>query len=437
MRSIVADVVGGAVSSRKRAQAEKKLKEQIDNYWDFDSEKPSVVFLHHAYYYFKYLAAALRKRGVNAINVMRDPLDHDDRFHLHGCDIELFDEDPEIFRVNLDYMDAFVRKNASLLHFAGMGRQSFSDNMDGSFARDTVPWDFLDLKRSGVKFGYTHSGCCDLVSKTAFRRWSGGVCEFCHWRDEPAICSDLRNMAWGHTVTYLCDLICIETDPMLDFKSNPLKVYREPLTCALDPGVWHPDLAFPADLKIEKEQDEVLIFHAMANFSWRRQGDDNIKGSSAVFAAIEKLKKRGHKVRMIFHDQVPNIDLRHIQVQADIVVDQLRYGRYGAMARESLMLGKPTVGYVNPKEEIAGAESECVLEAPIVNATVDTVFDVLEELVLSAEKRKTIGEHSRAYALKWWSADACAERFEEVLYRLQSGLPPMESSVDATMWRGL
>ena len=47
---------------------------------------------------------------------------------------------------------------------------------------------------------------------------------------------------------------------------------------------------------------------------------------------------------------MPNKDVRFIQVQADIVVDQLNYGRYGAQAREGMMLGRPTVCYINKSE---------------------------------------------------------------------------------------
>ena len=63
--------------------------------------------------------------------------------------------------------------------------------------------------------------------------------------------------------------------------------------------------------------------------------------SGAVMAAIEKLKAEGLPVQLYFATEVPSRSVRFIQVQADIVVDQLNYGRIGANARESMMLGRP------------------------------------------------------------------------------------------------
>ena len=67
-------------------------------------------------------------------------------------------------------------------------------------------------------------------------------------------------------------------------------------------------------------------------------------------AALDRLKSEGHKVRLIFIDNVVSRDVKYIQAQVDIVLDQLNYGRYGATARESLMLGKATICRLNPRQ---------------------------------------------------------------------------------------
>jgi glycosyltransferase involved in cell wall biosynthesis len=152
---------------------------------------------------------------------------------------------------------------------------------------------------------------------------------------------------------------------------------------------------------------------------------------------VNRLRDEGHRLRLEFVTDVPNKDVRFIQAQADIIVDQLRYGRYGATAREGLMLGVPVVGALNTSELVPTARSECMEEAPIVHATEETIYEVLKDLVVSPDKRRAIGAASRAYALKWWSADACAARFEDVYDRLMSGRPVWPDAPDFRQAAGL
>ena len=389
----------------------------------------SVVFLHHCYYNFYYLARALRKRGWDALSVIVEPPTNPDLRFAHGEDLNLYDPDPALFRRRLGKFVSYVKRRMRMVHFYGRGRMSFfPEHWDASEQYEKYPADFVKLRKAGVRIGYSHSGCLDLVSQSSFHRWSGGCCDRCIWQDKPDVCSDTRNLAWGRKVQEYCDLICTETDPVLDFKSGN-KVYREPLTFALDPDVWCADMAVPERWRLPREEGEVLVYHAMGNLSQRTSETRNIKGTPAVGAAVERLRREGHKVRLEFVSDVPSTEVRFIQVQADIIVDQLNYGRYGATSREGMMLGKPTICFINPREEIPGAESECIEECPLVSATEATVYEVLRGLVLDSEKRLAIGRASRAHALKWWSADSCAERFEQVYDRLMAGLRPAERIV--------
>jgi len=196
------------------------------------------------------------------------------------------------------------------------------------------------------------------------------------------------------------------------------------LTFALDPDVWCPDMAVPERWCVPKEKDEIPVYHAMGNVSLRTSDTRNIKGSPAVVAVVERLRCEGHKVGLEFVSNLPSPDVRFMQVQANIFVDELNFGRCGATAREGMMLGKPTVRFIDPREEVQGAESACLAECPLVSATEATVYDVLKKLAQNPERRRAIGEASRAHAAKWWSADACSERYEGVYARLMSSRPP-------------
>ena len=100
-------------------------------------------------------------------------------------------------------------------------------------------------------------------------------------------------------------------------------------------------------------------------------------------------------------------------MQADIIIDQLNYGRYGAFAREGMMLGKPVICKIDYLSE--SFPNLALKECPLINADENTLYYVLKDLVnLSEQERKIIGNRSREYMLKWHSADQCAERFEKI-----------------------
>ena len=221
----------------------------------------------------------------------------------------------------------------------------------------------------------------------------------------------------------VADLVATEGFPALDWQATE-KAFREPLTTALDPELWRPDLIVPDKYKLKRDPGELIVYHAVGNIETRAREGRNIKGSGAVLAAVDRLRAEGVKVRIEFVTNVPSKDVRFIQVQADVIIDQLNYGRYGATAREAMMLGKPTICYII-QEEPAGAERlESIETCPLVSANEETVYTVLKGLLENEERRRAVGEASRAFALKWHSANACAERFEAVYDRLMQGMPP-------------
>ncbi|HET6891480.1 MAG TPA: glycosyltransferase, partial [Pyrinomonadaceae bacterium] len=289
----------------------------------------------------------------------------------------------------------------------------------------------------GKKIGYTASGCNSGVAQSSVMDWSalGGrkVCDRCVWQTNADVCNDERNLAWGRKLEKHCDLICGEMVPGLDYMALQGKATREPLTTCLDPDFWRPDLAIPADLKLTRERGEILVYHAFGNYDSRALNGRNIKGTPAIFDAIERLKAEGEHVRLIFVTTEHNKQVRYSQAQADIIVDQLNYGRYGATAREGMMLGKPVICYINAHEMRPQLELACLRECPLISATEDTVYATLKVLLANRVLRHDIGKAGRRYAMKWHSADACAERYEKVYDRLLAGLPPVAEEPAASI----
>jgi len=389
-----------------------------------EPRRRSLVLLHNNYYHFNCLAAGLRKRGWDAVTVSLESLDSPQRQFYHGEDVNLFDADPEAMaRRTADFFRT-VPERFENLHFCGQGYPTFFHaNVENSPSPHATPWDFLELRRHRTLIGFMPSGCTDGGLQSSIQELTGGLCDRCVWQLRPDVCSDERSLAWNRKLALLCDWVGLECDHATPERVSPKTVYG-PVVTTLDPDRWHPDIDVPDEMRIERQANEILIYHAVGNYLTRRVDDRDLKGTGAVFAAIEQLKAEGLPVRLVFAHDVPSTQVRFLQVQADIVVDQLNYGRYGANAREAMMLGRPTICRMSARQAPTLPPLRPIEEAPMEDADESSVVNVMRALVLDRDRRLDLGRRARQFAVAWHGQDACAERYERVVDRIRAGLPP-------------
>lgn len=385
--------------------------------------KKSVLFVGASYYNAYYLAKELRKLGWKA-TVMTHPGDMSEGFG-HGWDIDIkFDAGARATaRRAATVAKAFL--GHSILHFSGV------HNLRAAYyvrpSRFPMPdgRDIRVLKRLGKKVVYSQSGCLDGVSQTSFAKWGDRpVCLDCVWRTRPDVCSDERNVAWGKLRNSLCDFQVGQGGNRVDYNDDP-SIHEVPEFYCLDPDVWDPAEPIPVEHQLRIPKQTVKIYHAVGNFDTRTiaEGRRNLKSTHIYVPTIERLKRAGHDVELVFVKDVPNRVVRYYQLQSDIVADMLTVGFYGANVREGLMLGKPVVCYLRP-EWLASIRREIpqfIDDLPIVSATPETVYDVLEDLIQNPDKRREIGRRSREFALRWHSSPRAAERFDRIYSSLLSG----------------
>jgi len=398
---------------------------QSGNYTETRKER-SVVFYRNNYYHLYYLSQALRKRGWDTLTVSLEPPESPSSLYYHGEDLNLFTPNKKLFLHQVTNFFKIAQDRYEVFHVSNdFGLSFFPHNYD-----EEDPWDLVQWKEQGKKIAYTISGCLSATTQSSVEKWSLqdknrniSVCNTCIWKHQPHVCSDEKSDSFGRKVEKYVDVIFAEGLPALDYIALP-KAMREPTTMCLDPIVWHPELEIPQKHKIGKTKKEILIYHGVGNYKLRTDAQGkNIKGTRAILAAIETLKTEGFPVRLIFSTSLPNREVRFIQAQADIIVDQLNYGRYGAIAREGMMLGKPVICYIHPFEYRKEDYLKSLEECPLVSAREETVYDVLKDLILHPDKREAIGARSRHYALKWHSPDACAERYEQIYDLLMANNP--------------
>ena len=391
------------------------VKEIVKTFFIKKRKARSVFFYGQSYYHFYYLAKALRKRSWDAITVnFEDPKGVNAKFY-HGQDINLYRPNCRRMHTKVERFIKMANKRFNLMHFAGDSYLCFHP---GNWELSDPP-EIVDWRSSGKKIAYTVSGCNSATLQSSVVKWSSFdganvACNRCIWQLHPDVCNDHKSVVWGKKLEKHCDIIFAETLPALDYIASHQNVIRDPLTMCLDPDLWSDKLRIPKKWKIKRESKELLVYHAVGNYESRSQQGRNIKGTPAIAAAVDRLKEEGMKVRLIFVTNIPNKQVRYLQAQADVIIDQLNYGRYGANAREGMMLGKPVICYINKHEIKKSDELPCLEEVPLVSATEETVYEKLKELLLDKSLREAISKASRDYAIKWHSADACAARYEKV-----------------------
>lgn len=383
--------------------------------------KGRVLYVGQSYYHCWYLSRELRKLGWKADVLNWDPTErntiyyHGEDFHFHYRGLgDLFRQFSFFFESIFSY-DIFHFSNAHCMRFGRyihyLFAKLFSEYSEIRF-----------LKKLGKKIVYSNNGCLDGVSQSSFDSWgTEPVCSICFWRDMPEVCSDKKNLAWGKIRNELADYQVTIGGNRKDYNDDP-RVHDVPEFYCLDHNFWKPDLLIPTNYRLPFSEDTVKIYHSVGNFEMRTnvKNDVNIKCTHIYLDLIKRLKSEGHKVELIFLHNISNKEIRYYQVQADIVVDMLTYGWFGANVRETMMLGKPCVCFLRPEwlQSMRKEMPEYVDCLPIVNATMETIYDVLKDLIEHPEKRKEIGRRSREFSIKWHSAEAAARRFDHIYSEL-------------------
>jgi hypothetical protein len=384
-----------------------------------------VLYAGQAYYNTWYLSRSLRNLGWKA-DVLNWDLNPSSQIYYHGEDFRFDGNNEDELSKNLKFYiaslyeyDVFHFSNAHGICF-GFYIQSFFTEKFSEYA------EIFLLKHLGKKIIYSHSGCNDGVSQTAFSRWeTESACSSCRWQNEPNVCSDARNLAWGKLRNTVADFQCNLFGNKLDY-NNDARVHEVPEFYCLDKDLWHPQINIPEVFLLNSNlANTTWLYHAVGNKSDRTINGVNIKSSHIYLPLVQKLKDEGLAVELIEPTGIPNKEVRFLQAQADIFLEMLTFGWFGANAREAMMLGKSVICYIRPEflENVREEIPDYAAELPIISATPDTVEEVLRDLIANPEKRREIGQRSREFAVKWHSAEVGGRRLDQIYTKLLQGDP--------------
>jgi glycosyltransferase involved in cell wall biosynthesis len=390
-----------------------------------------VLFAGQAYYNAWYLSRSLRDHGWKA-DVLNWDMDPTSQIYYHGEDFAFDANSPTLIEELLDFYVLSIY-GYDVFHFSNVHGITFGFPIQHLFEQNYLKHSEITLlKVLEKKIVYSNNGCLDGVSQTAFAKWGPeSVCNICRWRNEPSVCSDERNLAWGNFRNSVADFQCTLGGNRLDYNDDP-RVHEIPEFYCLDTEIWHPEIAIPDQFRLpSKPVGTLWLYHAVGHKADRTTEDGvNIKSSHVYLPLVSKLKEQGMLLELLEPTGIPNREVRFLQAQADIFLEMLTYGWFGANAREAMFLGKPVICYIRPEwlESVREELPDYARELPIVSATPQNVEEILRDLILNPEKRREIGVRSRLFAVKWHSAEAGGRRFDEIYSGLLRGEPMLRES---------
>ena len=193
----------------------------------------------------------------------------------------------------------------------------------------------------------------------------------------------------------------IDTAIVQDYEAYPYvkdyykKVYVLPLACNVEDF----EVAYPS-----VDNDNPLIIHAPTNRAF--------KGSDYIEEAMKKLEGKGKFTYQLLEK------LSHEQAiakyrEADIIIDQLLCGTYGMFSVEAMAMGKPVVAFI--RDDVRSKFPE---DLPIVQATPETLADVLEDLINNPKKRHDIGVAGRKYVENYHAGERITDKLIEIYQQL-------------------
>jgi hypothetical protein len=419
------DATKSHVNHKALNSAKSELKYLFKNYASVRNalEKidfKSVMFVGPMYYNTYFLSKELSKIGWKA-NIFDKSNPNVRALHQFFKSDYQFEKAETVTVLNF-YL--FCLYEYGIFHFSNAFNITFGDFIERFFKKQFgEKSEIYLLKLLGKKITYATNGCLDGVSKTSFSNWGlVNVCKECSWEKNEIVCSNSKNLEFGAFRNSVADAIFISGSNRVDWNLDG-RVHEVPEFYCLDSDFYHPTLVPSEHLRIKKINPQTtLILQSFGNKSERTRSDGkDIKSHYFYSRKLNEMSEKGINLQFVNPSEVSVEDLRFIQVQADIILESLTFGWFGASGREGMMLGKIVMGNLNQEwlDQIALELPEYVNELPIINVNMENFEQKLLSLVENPEIRIDIGKKSREFALKWHDSKVGAKKLKTIFEELK------------------
>ncbi len=137
--------------------------------------------------------------------------------------------------------------------------------------------------------------------------------------------------------------------------------------------------------------------------------DRGVKGTRHIVAAMERLQAEGVAAELVLVEKLPHAEARKLYASADLAVDQVLAGFYGALAAELMALEVPVMCYLRP-EDLGRLPPAMAAALPLIPVQPDTLTAVLREwLTVRRGELAERGRRSREFVRIWHDPRAIAQ----------------------------
>ena len=249
---------------------------------------------------------------------------------------------------------------------------------------DHRPWNlnYLELpilKRLGKQIVVTFQGCDARIKTESRERFSTSACAECDvaWCDERM--DAIRRKRIRKVFTYADKVFALNPDLLHFLPGAEFLPYA-----SVDPNEWR---SAGTSARRTSQSEPFRVLHMPTNRS--------IKGTRYVEQACAHLRAKGLSVELALVEGVPHSQVKDLIAQADLVVDQLLIGWYGAFAVEAMALKKPVFCYL--REDDLKRFVPFHDRIPIIRTTKETLADDMAHLLSDLSTWNEIGMAGRRF----------------------------------------
>lgn len=224
----------------------------------------------------------------------------------------------------------------------------------------------------------------------ALRRRGVSVAALSHGSDTRSPSAHTQRTPWSpfrahHPETAMLQYLADANRERLARLELPVFVSTPDLLDDLPEAHWCPlivEPVFPSAAAVPILGNQLPVVTHIPSRGW-------LKGTELVEPVAVSLADRG----LISYRPLvglPRTQMAEAYASADILLEQFRLGSYGATAVEAMAAGRVVVGHVLPSVR-AHVQGTTGLELPIVEATPDSLGDVIESLIADPDRMHALG----------------------------------------------
>lgn len=264
--------------------------------------------------------------------------------------------------------------------------------------------DFEQLKASGKAIFVTYQGCDARDKYLSIRELEVNMCAGCDYYSCDERFNKFKRDSIRKVMNYADGIYFLNPDLARSIGAGKFQPYA-----SVDAKMLLPEPF------VDKMPQDIIIAHAPTSRA--------LKGTVYIESVLEKLKQK-YNCKTLFIEGLPHADALAQYRKADIVIDQILAGWYGALAVECMALGKPTVAYIR-ESDLGVVPEEMRQDMGIFNANQFNLFERLSLLIESGELRKEWGVRARNFVLKHHDPSAITagivEDYSAALARISEG----------------